>query len=116
VSIFSGVDVADVPLGPVGAGSGDGIGHEFTVVGDGVTGQRYSAIWRKRVGIEQDAGLGVEGFGDEEDVLLLKSGVVHVEVASAKLAGSGEALVVPEFGEPVADGLAVGELIEVAEG
>ena len=38
------------------------------------------------------------------------------EVASAVLAGSGEALVVPEFGEAVADGLAVGELVEIAEG
>ncbi len=114
--IFSGVDIADVPLGPVGAGGSDGVGHQFAVVGDGGIGEGDCAIWRESVGVEQDAGLGVEGFGDEEDVLLLKSGVVQEEVASAVLAGSGEALVVPELGEAVADGLAIGELVEIAEG
>ena len=81
-----------------------------------VTGESYGAIRGERVGIEQDAGFGVEGFGDEEDVLLLQSGVVLEEVASAVLAGSGEALVVPELGEAVVNGLAVGDLLKVAEG
>ena len=114
--IFSGVDIADMPLGPVGAGGRDGVGHQFAVIGDSFTGESYGSIGRERVWIKQDAGLGVEGFGDEEDILLLESGVVLKEVASAVLAGSGEALVVPQLGETVANGLAVGELIEVAEG
>ena len=48
--------------------------------------------------------------------MLLQSGVVLEEVAAAVLAGSGEALVVPELGEAVVNGLAVGDLFQVAEG
>ncbi len=38
------------------------------------------------------------------------------KVAAAVLAGSGEALVVPELGEAVVNRLAVGDLLEVTEG
>ena len=47
---------------------------------------------------------------------MLKSGVVLEKVAAAVLAGSGEALVVPELGEAVVNGLAVRDLLQVAEG
>ncbi len=36
--IFAGVDVAHVPLVPVGAGSGNAVGHELAVVGYGGVG------------------------------------------------------------------------------
>ena len=71
---------------------------------------------REQIGIEQDAGFGVQGFGYEEDVLLLESGVVLEKVAAAVLAGSGKALVIPELGEAVVDCLTVRDLIKVAEG
>ncbi len=48
--------------------------------------------------------------------MLLESGIVLEEITAAVLTGSGEALVIPELGEAVVDGLAVGDLIEVAEG
>ncbi len=58
----------------------------------------------------------MQGFSNEENVLLLQSGVVLEKVAAAVLAGSGEALVIPELGEAVVNGLAVRDLREVAEG
>ncbi len=56
--IFAGVDVADVPLGPVGAGGGDGVGHELAIVGYFGISERDRAVGGERVGIEQDARLG----------------------------------------------------------
>ena len=114
--IFAGIDVADMPLVPVGAGSGEAVGHQLAIVGDGCAGQRDGAVGGERVRIEQEARLGVQRFGDKKDVLLLESGVVLEEVASAMLAGRGVTLVVPELGQAVVNGLAVGNLVEVAEG
>ncbi len=48
--------------------------------------------------------------------MVLESGVVLEEIAAAMLAGDCVALVVPEFGQAVADGLAVGNFFEITEG
>ncbi len=99
-----GVDVAHPPDEPVGAGVGDRVGDEPPVVGEAHAGERHRAVLGHDVRIEEHAPVHGRVVGDVEDRLGLEPGVAHVEVALAVLGGGGEALVVPDPGEPLADG------------
>jgi hypothetical protein len=55
LAVAAGLDVADLPLLPVGAGRGQAVGEPFPVVADGGAGQGDGAVGRQRVGVEQQS-------------------------------------------------------------
>ena len=116
VAILAGGHVADLPLGPVGAGRGEAVGEQLAVLAEPRPRERDGAVLGQRVGVDQQLRLAVELVGGVEDALVLEPRVARVAVDRAFLAGDAELLVVPERGQPLLDGVALGDLLKVAKG
>ena len=111
--VAPGFDVADVPLGPVGAGVGEAVGEQFTVAGGYHSGERGGAIGAQRVGIEKHAPGVFEPVGGVEHILVLQAVIAEEEIAGAGLLEPREALVVIEAGEALLEAGALGDSGEV---
>ncbi len=114
--ILAGVDVADLPFDPIGAGGGEAVGHVFSVVGDGDILERDRAVSREFVGVEENLGFLLEILGGVENRLVLQAVVSMEKVTSALFGGSADAFDVPDVGEMFLELVATGDFIEVAFG
>ena len=116
VELLARVDLHDVPGHPVGAGLGAGVGKLFAVVADRPAGERRRAVGLPLVGIKQHPARLVELVLHEEDRLILQAVVTGIEVPATVLDRSAELLVVPQVGQPFADGVALGDGLEIRLG
>ena len=98
---------------PVRARRRGGIGHVAAILREGNRRQRHRTVLREGVGVEKDLP-GLAGLlRAVDDRLILQSVVVGVVPPVAVLDGSRLLGIVPQLGEPLADGSAEGYLREV---
>ncbi len=106
----------DEYLHPVGTRPGDPVGHVFPVLGKGYAAERRRAVFRERIGIEEDLRLRiVEAVEHVEHALVLQPVVAEIEVAVADLRGSAYLLVVPQLREAGVYLRAIGNLRKIIE-
>ena len=109
------VDVLHAQLLPIGPGPAEAVGHQLAVLGYVQAGQGDRPVGRKGVGVEQRARLGVLARLNVQHRLVLEAGVLGKEV-SPRLLGRQPVLgVVPEFGDPLLEPVALWEAVEVGE-
>src|SRR6266851_3366343 len=114
-SIFAGLDLAHFPLLPIGAGGSETVSHQFGVVGHIHTAQRDRPIFGERIWIEQLACFfGKIGRGINH-VLILQTGILGKEVAVFLFKWDAEALVIPNFGQPSLNPVALRDRFEKIE-
>ena len=105
----AGGDFHDVPDRPVAAGLGAAVGQVLAVVAEAHLAQGDRAVFRPRVGVDQDPRLGLERIGHVEHGLVLQAVVLEEEVAAAFLHVGRVLGEVPELGQAAADRLALGD-------
>ncbi len=100
-------------LHPVRSRCGHSIGAIFAVLGERDSREGHRAVVGQGVGVEEDAAIAVGRIGAVEHRLVLKSVVVKPVPGVAVFGGDALLGVVPQFGKPLADGLAERNLRQV---
>ncbi len=123
--VAAGLDFAHVPGVPVRAAVRHGVSDVASVRADRVVGERCGRIGRQRVRVDEDLGRRIERGGPVEDALVLRAGLLDVEVAAAFLDRHARLvvqpavavlLVVPEFRQALLERFARRNRIEVGLG
>jgi hypothetical protein len=110
------LDIPDAELLPVRSARRDGVGEKVPVRGGLIEAQRKRAVGAGRVHVEEDARLSIEILAHVQHGLVLKPRVLEREVAILHLHGRRILGVVPDALEPLADGCALRQRLEVTEG
>ena len=105
----SGLDVQNVPGGPVGAGLAAAVGEPPAVVAETQSTQGNGAVLRPPVRIQQHPGLAAERVGHVEHRLVLQTVVLDIEVSVPFLHGRTVLGEVPQIGQPAANLLPLGD-------
>ena len=111
-----GFGIHDADLDPVRARCRGGIGEIASVLREGDCRKRHRTVLRQRIGIEEDLA-GLSGLlRAAEHRLVLQSVVIIVVIPVAVFRRSPLLGVVPQLGQPLADGIAEGDLREIILG
>ena len=113
---LAGLHVADANLIPVTAAAAGAIGQPFAVVAEAGDGQGHGAILGQGIRVQQHLRLALQRVRPIKHALVLQARVPRVKPALALAERQAKALVVPQFLQPVADRLALGQRLQVAEG
>ena len=116
VEIRAGGDVAHLPFLPVAAGGRQPVGEQLAVVGGLPAAKRNRPIFRQLVRVEKYGGSAVQGRHGVQHVLVLQAVILLEEVSAPLLVVQRVFLIVPDFGQTLLDGGALGDLFQVTEG
>ncbi len=100
-------------LDPVGTRSGHGVGAIFAVLGERDVRKRHRTVVGQGIGVEEDLGLAVGRGGPIEHRLILQPVVMEPVPRIAMLGGDALLGIVPQLGEPLADGPAKRNLRQI---
>ncbi len=98
--VLAGRNVANVPLHPVAARIGNRVGGQLAVVGDADAADRNRAVGGHRIRVEQHLRLARQPLLPVQDVLILQTRVVRVEVPRAPPCRCRVALEVGQLHQP----------------